>query len=138
MFNFKKKVPQKEYDYYQKVEHENEFVWGVVSNLFPDLECGLYTLNDFDITYNTVKKVYSASFELYSLFDRTDDEQLAYLKSIFDKLTTWMTDKSYDTFTKLDLFDVLTNGLNINSEFRTLEDLYQTYKFFLVGLQGGE
>lgn len=114
-----------------------EFIWGIKSG--DDLcncECNLYTMNDFCITYFKNTKKYAMSVETIYLFENKNDER-KYIKSILDKFTTWMSDNNYDTSKKLSMVDLFTEGVNINTEFDSIEDLYATFKIYADTFIGG-
>lgn len=59
-----------------------------------------------------------------------------YVRSILDTFTTWMIENGYDTSKRLNMYQVFTTGLNINSEFDSLEELYATLHLLVNGFSG--
>lgn len=115
----------------------HEFIWGIKSA--SDLSYGepdLYTMNDIDIVYDKESKMYSLSIETIYQFTNNQEGEKFYIQHLFNKLTEWMDSKGYDTNRELDIYDVFTIGLNINSEFESLEELYATFKWLVKGFCG--
>ena len=93
-------------------------------------------MNDIDIIYNTESKMYIFDIETVYEFTNGQEGERKYIKRLFDELTKWMKSEGYDTTQELNLYDVFTRGLNINSEFESLEQLYATFKFLVKGFCG--
>lgn len=123
--------PRKSFDmdsYYSTEEELGmKHIWGVTSN---SEVTGLYTMNDFDITYYRKERYYKIGIETIYLF-KNKEEEIQYLKNILSMLTGWMNIKNYDTSYKLSLYDIFTDGISIASNFDSLEKLYATFKFIV-------
>lgn len=120
-----------------KYEDTYEFIWGVKS--YDDLSYGeadLCTINDIDILYNKENKVYLLGIETIYQFTNEQEGEKIYIQHLFDKLTEWINNNGYDTNRELDIYDVFTRGLNINSEFESIEELYATFKWLVRGFCG--
>lgn len=120
-----------------KYEDTYEFIWGIKS--YDDLsysEANFYTMNDIDIIYDKESKMYSLSIETIYEFKNGQEGEKLYIQYLFDKLTNWMNSNGYDISKKLDIYDVFTRGLNINSEFESIEELYATFKWLVKGFCG--
>lgn len=115
---------------YTDILNDYDFIWGVKS--YDDLsesECNLYTMNDIDITYNKNEKKYFMSIEtIYSFRDGKDGEK-RYIKRLFDGFTKFMIDQGYDINQEIQIYDVFTDGNNINTEYDSIEELYANFKF---------
>jgi hypothetical protein len=108
-------------------------IWGIKSG--DDLtknNCCLYTMNDFDITYNKDTDDYSMSVETIYIFEKEDADK-QYIKEILKRFTEWMISNNYDTNKKLELYEVFTEGNNINTNFKTIEDCYTYFKLLVNG-----
>jgi len=90
-------------------------------------------MNDIDITYNKKDKYYFMSIETIYQFKKGRDGEREYIKRLFDKLTEWMISKGYDTSQEVYIYDVFTEGNNINTHFDSLEELYTNFKFLVNG-----
>lgn len=122
---------------YEKYEDTYKFIWGIKSANDPSYsEANLYTMNDIDITYNKESKMYSISIETVYEFTNGHDGEKTYIKHLFDNLTGWMINQGYSLNKQVDIYDVFTRGLNINSEFESLEELYATFKWLVKGFCG--
>ena len=123
----------------QTIDDTYDFIWGVKSadDLSKGNEANLLTMNDFDILYNKKNKTYSMSIEtIYELRGGKAGEK-TYIKNLFNKLTEWMESKKYDTTQEVTLYEIFTQGKNINTEFQTLEELYAVYKCLVFGFCEG-
>ncbi len=120
----------------QKNEYETtyEFIWGIesIDNL-TDRAASCDTMNDIDILYDKESKTYSLGIETIYGFGNEREKEKKYITKLFNELTKWMSSKGYNITKELDIYDVFTAGLNINSEFESLEQLYATFKFMVKG-----
>lgn len=122
---------------YEKYEDTYKFIWGVRSSSdISDREADLRTANNIDIIYNKESKMYSISIETWYEFENDHNREASYIQNLFDKLTEWMNINGYNTNRELDIYDVFTRGININSEFESLEELYTTFKWLVKGFCG--
>ena len=71
--------------------------------------------------------------ETIYMFDKGSHGEKDYIREMFDKLTTWMTSKGYGTDKEIGIYEVFTQGNNINTHYDTLEDLYANFKFLVSG-----
>ena len=129
---YKKKYPDYEDDEYNigSLQH----IWGVTSwdNMTGD-RANLYTMNDIDITYDRDTKTYSLGIETIYSFPNDDYGSRDYIQGLFEKLTEWMVSEGRDTNYRLNLYDVFTDGININSKFESIEKLYAAFKLLVTG-----
>lgn len=111
-----------------------QHIWGVTSwdNMTGD-SANLYTMNDIDITYDRDAKTYSLSIETIYSFPNDDYGPRDYIQGLFEKLTEWMVSEGRDTNYQLNLYDVFTDGINMNSKFESIEKLYATFKLLVTG-----
>ena len=112
-----------------------EFVWGVRAS---DNDCSfekaeMNSLNDLDIYYCKSSQKYSIFVETIYDFIGGRSGETQYMIHMLNAFTQWMEDNNLDTNKKLSLHDIFTKGLNINSEFDSLEQLYSTLKFLVAG-----
>lgn len=118
----------------QRNEYEDtyEFIWGIKSiDDLTDCEANYDTINDIDILYDKESKTYSLGIE--TIYEFGNEKEKKYITKLFNELTKWMSSKGYNITKELDFYDVFTDGLNINSEFESLEQLYTTFKFMVKG-----
>ena len=106
-------------DCFNNMEH----VWGIPAE---GIDCNLFTLNDFDITYYKNIGKYIMEIETIYDFDSPDAER-RYLVNICNKFTDWMDENGYNTYKKLLFSDLFNKNLSIKSEFDTIEDLYAVF-----------
>ena len=119
---------------FEEWQEKTKFIWGIKSQDDPsDSESNLYTMNDFDIVYDRDRQVYRMGVETIYQFENGRKSEQAYIKNIFDKFTVWMQKQGYNTKLKLSLSDIFTTGMNVNSEFESIERLYAGYKFLVYG-----
>lgn len=90
---------------------------------------------DFSIEYNIDEEYYNLSFETCIGFE-TKEECRNWIIICLDKFTEYMEEKGYDTSKELDLYQVFTKGINVNSHFKTIEDAYAFMKFVVNGFHG--
>lgn len=119
---------------YQNIEDTWEFIWGIKSH--DCLSAGvanLHTLNDIDITYDKKEKTYSLSFETGCDFKTVTNGESGHIQSLYDEMTSWMNLKGYKTDIKPWIYDVFTEGKNVNTKFKSIEELYTTFKCLVKG-----
>lgn len=90
-------------------------------------------MNDIDITYNKKDKYYCMGIETIYMFKNGSQGERNYISVMFDKLTSWMISKGYDTTREVGIYEVFTKGNNINTHYESLEDLYANFKFLVNG-----
>lgn len=120
-------------DHLQIQDDTYEFIWGVKSADDPSNKANLFTMNDIDIIYNKKNRAYTLSIETIYKFTNGKAGEKVYIKNLFNKLTEWMERKGYDTAQELQLYEIFTQGKNINSDFETLEELYAIFKCLVFG-----
>lgn len=134
------KITKEYYDDYNEDFTENssmKFIWGLKS--YDDLsgyDANLETMNDIDLIYLKDEKKYILGIETAYMFNSKEAEK-KYFKTLLDKFTEWMEDKGYNTNSILnpygDVYEIFTSGININTEFDTIEDAYRTFKLLING-----
>lgn len=119
---------------YQEFEDTYEFIWGIKSHdCLTEAEANLHTMNDIDITYNKKDKTYSLSIETIYEFKTGSDGERGYILSLFDAMTKWMQEQGYKTDVQPWICSVFTDGYNINTKFKSIEELYTTFKCLVKG-----
>lgn len=113
---------------------ELKHIWGIKSwdDLSSGNEANLYTMNDFDITYDKEKNKYMLGVETIYIF-KDDKAEKDYMKGILKLFTEWMKENEYNTEYTLDLYEVFTKGININTEFDSIEQAYAAFKLLVEG-----
>lgn len=119
---------------YIKLENEIEFIWGAKSHHdLTDCEPNIYGMNDIEILYDKkTKKYFIGGVETIYLFDKSEDCKKYIAENLY-KIRVFMDEKGYKTDTLLSLYDVFTEGVNINSKFDTIEELYACFKMLSMG-----
>lgn len=121
----------------QTIDDTYEFIWGIKSADDLGSKASFETMNDIEILYNKKNKTYSINIETIYLFTNGKTGEKVYIKNLFNKLTEWMESKKYDTTQEVTIYEIFTQGKNINSEFQTLEELYAVYKCLVFGFCEG-
>ena len=118
--------------------NDMKFIFGVMSwdDLSSATEPNLLTMNDFDLIYLKDEKKYILGIETaYKFKDKQSEKE--YLQELLNKFTKWMQDNGFNIDSSLnsygDMFEVFTDGININSHFDTIEDAYRTFKLLVNG-----
>lgn len=116
--------------------NEMKHIWGIKSIMdLSDNPSGLLTMNDFDITYLKKENKYILGVETMLSFDLPIMCQ-NYMQWILKEFTKWMKENNYNTDKVLNMYEVFTEGLNINSEFDDIETAYATFKLLVKGFEG--
>ena len=66
------------------------------------------------------------------LFDNKMAEY-SYAKYLLDKFTEFMEQNNYDITKEFALYEVFTEGININTHFDSIEDCYAAFKMLVNG-----
>lgn len=115
---------------------ELKHIWGVKSYFDLSMsKCNLMTMNDLDITYDKKKHKYLLGVETMAGFDSPADCK-NYMNWLLEEFTKWMRDNNYNTDVVLDMYEVFSEGLNVNTEFDDIETLYATFKLLVKGFEG--
>lgn len=112
---------------------EMKHIWGLKA--YDDLSsssCGLMTMNDIDVTYLKDEHKYVLSVETIYMFDDENDKY-NYMKHLLNKFTEFMEQHNYDITKEFCLYEVFTDGININTKFDSIEDCYAAFKMFVNG-----
>lgn len=113
-----------------------EVIFGIKSISNEIVENGNYDdWYDFELNFDKRFNKYSMDFETMLGFDSPDGAK-KYVNNIFDIFTNWMIQKGYDISTELNLYEVFTNGININDRFDSVSDAYAAFKFAVRGFNG--
>lgn len=134
------KIIKEYYDDYNEDFTENrsmKFIWGLKS--YDDLssyDANLETMNDIDLIYLKDEKKYILGVETAYMFNSKEAEK-EYFKDLLGKFTKWMEEQGYDTNSTLNpyggMYEIFSSGININTEFDTIEDAYRTFKLLVNG-----
>lgn len=130
---YKKEIKKEEKEYISEYETTTmKHIFGVVS--YDDLtsnHANLYTMNDLDLTYLKDKKKYILGVETIYMFKNKNGDKV-YMKQLLDIFTKWMINNNYEIKSPC-LWEVFTDGWNINTEFETIEDAYAVFKLLVEG-----
>ena len=134
------KIAEEYYDDYNEDFTENssmKFIWGLKS--YDDLsnyDANLETMNDIDLIYLKNKKKYILGVETAYVF-KSQEAERGYFRVLLHNFTKWMKEQGYNTNSSLnpygDVFEIFSGGININTEFDTIEDAYRTFKLLVNG-----
>lgn len=108
---------------------------GLIKNIVVHNEIGEDYWCDFSVEYNIVKKYYYLSFETCIRFDEEDGCR-KWIVTCLEEFTNYMYENGYDTSKELNMYEVFTEGINVNSHFKTIEDVYAFMKFVVNGFHG--
>lgn len=89
---------------------------------------------DFAV-YETDNGKYYAEFETFLGF-KDKDGCRNWIIECLNSLTTYMECRKIDTTKELNMYQVFTLGVNVNTEFDTLEELYAYLKLMVFGFHG--
>jgi len=112
---------------YENWNNDIEFIWGVKSwdDTTRQPVC-MYTMNDLDLLYNHITKLYSLDIETIYQFDNLEDEVI-YLEGLLNKFTEFMNKSNfrtdYITYSKYEIVRIA----------ETIEELYTNFKMFVNG-----
>lgn len=130
------KKTEKFYDDFNEDGTENstmKHIWGIRSCCdLSSAPCGLLSMNDFDVTYLKDENKYVIGVETALFFD-DENGKYNYLRFLLDRFTEFMEENGYDTTREFELYEVFTNGININTHFDNMEDCYAAFKMFVNG-----
>ena len=90
---------------------------------------------DFEIIRYKDSGKYKMFIETMIGFD-SDEGLQKYVNDLLDTFTKWMINNGHDTSKRLDMNQVFSEGLNVKSEFESLEELYATLHFLFNGFSG--
>ena len=123
-----------ESDYISDMETvEQKFIWGVQScDDLSGRETCLFTMNDLDLIYLKKEGRYILSIETIYRFDSSTGKY-GYMESLLDEFTKFMDNNNYRTDYQLNLYQVFTEGININTHFKSIEEAYAAFKMFVNG-----
>ena len=123
---------------YKKCKDEDDgydFIFGLKSydDISKENEASYNTMNDIDIIYDKQTKKYTIGIETVYGFTDSEKGEKEYIKTILDKFTEWMKQNNHPTEMSVTLCSIFDRGLNINSEFDSIEDLYNCFKVYATG-----
>lgn len=132
------KIAEEYYDDYNEDFTENssmKFIWGLKS--YDDLsscDANLETMNDINLIYLKDEKKYILGVETAYVF-KSQEAERGYFRVLLHNFTKWMEEQGYNTNSSLnpygDVFEIFSGGININTEFDTIEDAYKTFKLLV-------
>ena len=115
-----------------------KLIFGIMS--YDDLSMSdkpsLMTMNDLDLIYLKNENKYILGIETIYCFKNKENSK-AYLRTLLEHFTKWMIDNNYNIDSSLnqygDMYEIFSNGININTHFDTIEDAYKTFKILVNG-----
>lgn len=119
---------------YEYDELDNRvLIWGVPSSdSINTIEPSIHTLNDLELIYHKDIQKYTLNVETLYLF-KNREARYEYMQNLLDEFTNWMHKYKRSTNREISLCKVFTDGININSEFETIEDAYAIFKMLVNG-----
>lgn len=112
-----------------------EFIWGIRSNddMSGSETATFYTMNDFDVIYNKETKTYKMSVETIYSFPEGESGEKKYLQNILNRFTQWMQHEGFNINKELELWDIFTDDKGVNTQYKTIEELYAVFKLLVKG-----
>lgn len=110
-----------------------KFIWGILSadDLSNENEANFYTMNDFEILYNTETKKYCLSIETIYYFSQGKEGECLYLQNLMKKFTLWMKNHNYNINYEVSLYEVFTCFIGEGIQSNTIEELYAKFKMIV-------
>lgn len=90
---------------------------------------------DFSLEYDSKDETYQLSFETMLGFSE-ENGCVNWIKCCFDIFTEYMIEHKLDTSVVLNMYDVFTEGINVRTHFKSIEDAYAFMKFCVEGFAG--
>ena len=115
----------------EDVPDDIELVWGIISydDLSSQSEATLYTMNDIELVRHKDTGEFSLSVETAYEFD----DPKPYLQGLLDAFTKWMVENGYDTNHKFHPYWHFSGGYNIDTHFKTVEEVYANFRLLVRG-----
>ncbi len=88
---------------------------------------------DFEVVYYEGR--YHMEFETLLGFE-TPDGCRNWILECYNVFTDYMNSHGLDRTRELDMWSVFTNGVDVNTQFKELEDLYAFMKLLVLGFHG--
>lgn len=89
--------------------------------------------NDFELCYEEGQYFFSVETMLGF---KEENGAKRWMEYCLECLTKWMHKHCYATNRELNLYEVFTDGKNINDRFNSIEDAYAAMKFWVRGFDG--
>lgn len=90
---------------------------------------------DFELDYIPSEDYYMLGFETFLSFDDPAGAR-KWITYCLSCLTVYMEEHGYDTSKELSLYDVFTEGMNVNTHFKSIEEAYAFLKIMVYGFNG--
>lgn len=90
---------------------------------------------DFELDYYPEGNYYKFEFETMLGFD-SEDGARKWIEKCLEVLTVYMEEKGYDTSKELNLWGVFTEGVDVTTKFKTIEEAYAWLKMMVYGFHG--
>lgn len=100
-----------------------------VDDPYADIWC------DFCLGYDYKDDFYYLEFETFLGFEK-DGGCREWVEHCLLELEDYMKRHGYDTSKELNMYDVFTEGVNVRSNFKSIEDAYAFLKFAVHGFHG--
>ena len=125
---------KEEEEYYDNLQ----LIWGLRSrdDLSQSESVSIHTMNDIDICYDTKKQKYYLGIETIYGFDDWENGPKQYINRLFNELTEWMIESSYDINYQPGPYKVFTEWNCQFDGFDSIEELYAWFKFMRDGFCG--
>lgn len=119
----------------KEMHEEMEVIFGIKAwdDLTEGNQATLYSMNDIEIIYYKKENKYGISIEtMYSFEDGRNGEK-KYIQQLLNQFTEWMIQEGYDINEEVWIYNIFTDGYNINTKFDTIEELYACFKMLVNG-----
>lgn len=90
---------------------------------------------DFELAYDPYTNSYTFGFETMLGFEEKDGAR-NWIVHCLSVLTDYMHEHGYDTSKELDLYQVFTAGVNVDTTFFSIEEAYAWLKLMVFGFHG--
>lgn len=105
-----------------------KFIWGVLSKDSIAQNPSLFTLNDIDIVYDNLRKIYTLNLETVYKFNSKKNE-VDYLKHLLTLFTSYMEENNLNINKTYEL----KNFPVLNFEATTISELYTNFRIAVEG-----
>lgn len=90
---------------------------------------------DFEVDFDNENERYYVSVETFLAFQTKEDVK-EYLTTYLNEFEKWMIKHNYDTSYEPNLYEIFTEGININTDFKTIEACFGTFRYLVRNFEG--
>jgi hypothetical protein len=108
------------------------FIFEIQADCSLKIEDGSSDMNYFHIE-QCEDSTYGMYIDTMVFFENGKSGEINYLGNIMTKLNKFMLENGVDVDKRLNFCEIFHRGYNVNSKFKSLEDLYTTFRFLVSG-----